>query len=136
VSNPSFQPPRDLAAGSGASKPAKLPGCGMGCLVLIGVVIVLPLIAVIFSAQGGDEPYNPDNSFEARSQCEDLVRESLKAPSTADFGELNASRTGGEWIVTGTVDAENSFGAMLRSDFQCTVKVEDGRVLRRLDSLG
>ena len=29
----------------------------------------------------------------------------------------------GTWTVTGTVDAENSFGATVRSSFQCTVVI-------------
>lgn len=78
--------------------------------------------------------------------CQHFVKENLKAPSTADFGglfedweeatflnlELTSSlgvdvsqlRGPGVWVVTGKVDAQNEFGAMLRSDYVCVMDYE------------
>jgi hypothetical protein len=56
--------------------------------------------------------------------CEDAVRLRLKAPGTAQFGGRQASTTNPNQIpiyVTGWVDAENSFGALLRMEYECTV---------------
>lgn len=67
--------------------------------------------------------------FGAFDVCKGFVKERLKAPSTAKFrdfyqddGEVQVDRnTDGTYTVTSTVDAQNSFGAKLRSTFTCTV---------------
>lgn len=54
-------------------------------------------------------------------QCENAVRAQLKAPATARF-DAPAGRVEVEGLqarLTGTVDAQNSFGANLRSEFLC-----------------
>lgn len=56
--------------------------------------------------------------------AEDTVKQNLKAPSTATFSsirETQIKRSGNTWTVSGWVDAQNSFGAMLRSEY--TVKI-------------
>ena len=64
-------------------------------------------------------------------QCEDKVREVLKSPSTAKFPSMT------EWgfkkeknIVTvqGYVDAQNSFGAELRSQFQFIIDTDTNTI--------
>lgn len=53
-----------------------------------------------------------------------IVEDYLKAPSTAKFCKLSDATVthlgNGEYMVTGWVDAENSYGAMIRSDFVVT----------------
>lgn len=53
-----------------------------------------------------------------------IVEDYLKAPSTAKFCKLSDATVthlgNGEYMVTGWVDAENSYGAMIRSDFIVT----------------
>lgn len=53
-----------------------------------------------------------------------IVKDYLKAPSTAKFCKLSDATVthlgNGEYMVTGWVDAENSYGAMIRSDFIVT----------------
>jgi hypothetical protein len=46
----------------------------------------------------------------------------LKAPSTADFSDESVSGSG-PWKITGSVDSENSFGAMLRAPWSFKVEV-------------
>lgn len=44
----------------------------------------------------------------------------LKSPGSAQFGPVKVEMTGnGTKLVTGWVDAENGFGALIRSDFYC-----------------
>lgn len=69
----------------------------------------------MISLFNAEDDYDLNNASVAISQCEGEVKERLKAPSTAKF-ESNATG-GGPWTVTGTVDAENSFGAMIRSSY-------------------
>jgi len=61
---------------------------------------------------------------EARYACHAWIREELKAPSTAKFSGGGAIGTDGDWTITGAVDAENSFGATLRSTWTCNARVE------------
>ncbi len=65
--------------------------------------------------------HSDDDAF----YCATLIVESyLKAPSTAKFCKLSDATVthlgNGEYMVTGWVDAENSYGAMIRSDFVVT----------------
>jgi hypothetical protein len=58
-------------------------------------------------------------------RCEDFVKEKLKAPSTADFGGQSVSGNGsGPWKVTGWVDAQNSFGAKIRTGWTCDIRLD------------
>lgn len=101
-----------------------------GVPVLGGLVIVV--ILAISAAFGGGSS-TADDSVEAQIACENRIKDALKSPSTADFDD-DVSGTG-PYTVSGTVDSENSFGAMLRSSFQCTVKVTDDKTLTTIDYL-
>lgn len=52
-----------------------------------------------------------------KSHAEEFVYERLKAPSTAQFGPLDYSKYDSKNHISGYVDAQNSFGAMLRTYF-------------------
>ena len=60
---------------------------------------------------------------DAKWRCKEFVEKTLKAPSTADFQNYNnffARGIGeGPFQVSGYVDAENSFGAKIRTQFIC-----------------
>ena len=66
-----------------------------------------------------------DSESDAKICAKMAVEDRLKAPSTADFcsfGEMEATYLGDDrWKVTGYVDAENSFGAMLRQNWTVTL---------------
>lgn len=54
--------------------------------------------------------------------AQDAVKNKLKAPSTADFDNLKVLKDkSGSVLITGTVDAQNSFGAKIRNSFMVTV---------------
>lgn len=68
--------------------------------------------------------------------CQDAVRARLKAPSTARFGGRESvdgmvvkGRDGTvAYQVVSYVDAQNNFGAMIRTGFECVVrKLPSGR---------
>lgn len=71
----------------------------------------------------------PERS-EAESQSEKMVKAVLKAPSTAKFDEKTFKyfKINGEITLVGTVDAQNGFGAMIRSPFKTQFKVENGKL--------
>ena len=66
------------------------------------------------------------DGFRAQVDCERFVLNSLKSPSSASFApyqELIITGSGdGPWTVKGWVDAQNSFGAKLRSQYSCAVQ--------------
>lgn len=59
-------------------------------------------------------------------QCEEAVKSILKSPSTAKFPDYTGwgftQKNKDVYIVSGYVDAENSFGAATRSDFSFKIK--------------
>ncbi|MCL4295722.1 MAG: hypothetical protein KJ077_08345 [Anaerolineae bacterium] len=93
------------------------------------------------SAPTGTPTPDIGNDIMAEVMCKDFVRDNLKSPSSADFGGLfddrdkamfleaeqasqfgvdtSKLRNSGVWVVAGEVDAENSFGAMIRSKYTC-----------------
>lgn len=99
----------------------KRSGCGMGCLIFVIAAVAIVGLSTFAASSNKDDAYDPNNQYEAIAQCEARIKEQLKSPSTAKF---DSTATGaGTWTVTGTVDSENGFGAMLRSDYQCSVRV-------------
>ncbi|WP_067891145.1 hypothetical protein [Nocardia vaccinii] len=59
--------------------------------------------------------------------CENLVRDKLKSPASARFelGDTNLhedARGGLTGTLSGTVDSQNGYGAMMRSDWTCTMQ--------------
>ena len=56
----------------------------------------------------------------AGRRAEEAVRGSLKSPATADFSgaDRRVAHEGCAYTVRGTVDAQNSFGALLRSSYR------------------
>lgn len=101
-------------------------GCGLGCL---GVLALFVGFVACTTAGGSDPSFDREaEGVGAINACEDWVRDQLKAPATAEFGDSTATGSG-PWTVTGTVDAENSFGAMLRQTWSCEVRL-DGDTFR------
>jgi hypothetical protein len=107
-------------------------------LVLFGLMI----IANAFGLKTNPQPETPENiaakqadidSIDARSWAKIYVEKSLKAPTTAkwpsgaDFGVNQYMDKKGKvvkdvWEVSGYVDAQNSFGAMIRTQWYVKVK--------------
>lgn len=120
---------------SGADKRAReqrntLIALGWVAAAAVAFILVLALINGGGSKDSNSDKGQDPNSYRptAIQLCENAVRDQLKAPSTADFSVSTASLSSNKWIVTGSVDAENSFGATLRKDFQCTVFGGSARV--------
>lgn len=58
--------------------------------------------------------------------CQSFTTDALNAPATAKFPEFNirmlTEADDGSYTVKSYVDAQNGFGALIRSDFVCRVK--------------
>lgn len=86
----------------------------------IFAIILLSFIVLTATGCGGSSTTS-ETDWEnfCEYQAKEMVKNRLKAPSTAKFSSvtvISASSEGCE--VTGYVDAENSFGANIRSYFR------------------
>lgn len=102
----------------------------LGCLGVVALIVVLSVLLSL-----GDDEVDPEvERFDAERVCQDFVSERLKSPSSAEF-DTTVTGIGPEYTVTGTVDSQNSFGAMVRKEFSCTVR-GDGETWRLQDLSG
>ena len=53
---------------------------------------------------------------EARAQCREAVKDRLKSPATAKFSDekVTGSDPDAVWFVSGAVDSQSGFGALIR----------------------
>jgi len=93
------------------------------------VQLVVGAIVIALLVIGLKVLMRPDagSSVNAWLMAQEFVTDRLKSPSTATFGWQKAEDCvtelgGGEFKVRGWVDAQNSFGATLRSDFSLTLR--------------
>lgn len=130
----STAPAGQPAAPAGTRLPAAPPGYSammppkakkpMGCLGFLGIAAaVVVLIVIIITAAGAINashgPSEEDKQASAQVACEDVVKQNLKSPSTANFSNETTTGSDGKYTIEGDVDAQNSFGAMLRNHFVC-----------------
>ena len=131
------KPPSQAVCGKCGHKPQGFycPKCGYPNYPAIIVCIVMGVFALAFfiwlvspSAESPEEQRaktQEDAQLTARAACQVAVKEQLKAPSVAKFGPLSettiAKTPAGGWSVQGYVDSQNSFGAMIRSNYVCAV---------------
>ena len=86
-----------------------------GCAVLIAAM----LIACGSGSSAGDTAVEKNDAVRV---CQDkFIPEKLKAPATAKFSNVTAVGSAVSYTVTGSVDWENGFGALIRSTFTCSV---------------
>ena len=96
--------------------------------LFIVILLILGLIAICLNSSGGG-PSESDLSSMASIQCENYVRDGLKSPSTAKFPFLLSDVEKLEnnmYIVRSYVDAQNSFGALIRNNYYCKIKYIGG----------
>jgi outer membrane lipoprotein-sorting protein len=72
-----------------------------------------------------DEAKTSEAMDGAYDTCIQAITEQLKAPATAQFSDRSDEServvSKDHYAFTGTVDAENGFGALLRSDWSCQI---------------
>lgn len=104
-----------------------------GIIILIVVALILAGAYSVLNLSQSARPARtptPDiaNAFEGCLAAQKIIKENiLKAPATAQFSKcpLEGGRREGNLIyVEGYVDAQNSFGAMIRTHYQATVRYQ------------
>jgi hypothetical protein len=101
---------------------------------------VLVILIVVFSVPVVLSAFHHSSESAPVKACKSEVLNELKAPLTAKWGAVFAVRqnyNGFEaYKVDGSVNADNSFGALIKNDFTCTVHRDKGQWLTNVDSLG
>lgn len=103
-----------------------------GCAVMVVLFVIVVGFFALLSALGvgDDDDDDPEvTGAVAFEMCKDFVRERLRSPGSAVFrnyyeddGEVLVIGSGkGPYTISSSVDSENGFGALLRTDFSCTV---------------
>ena len=127
-----------------SSKAKRCPKCGAvrkrhGCLMVLGVFLALGfLVAVVGGISNTPQKtgakvaekvvrwQDRDNSPMAIVQAKEFVRARLKAPSTAEFPGMFEQKQverlpNHHYAVVSWVDAQNGFGAMIRTRYKADV---------------
>jgi|GEM_PF-1682790 len=106
----------------------------IGCFVLF----ILVVIVIVVSMCGDDESKQKDKSsgvdsttirIESFALAQSIIMNQLVAPSTAEFPHSDqfCLISGDSMVVVrGVVDAQNSFGAMIRNKYYLAIKYNQG----------
>lgn len=95
-------------------------------LVLILVIFLVCLIGyAISSSQSNNQKSSAPTGKDAYYACQLFAKDRLKAPSTAKFPSYDngavITLSANSWKVNSYVDAQNSFGAQIRTSYSCSV---------------
>jgi len=107
---------------------------------IIGIFILACLFLIFTYKEDPDLYKRQDNSTSAYIMCQKFVKDKLKSPSSAVFPDTYAEIKRGavkkldeqEYQIISYVDAQNSFGAMIRTVFIAKLKQIDNNTWRNL----
>jgi len=110
-----FEP--SIEAATPATPPRRKHRRAIWISITVAVVIILAsaLGAIVWAATG-------PTKGKLVKVCRTAVTELLKSPGSAQWpGDESVSHGSGKqlWTVTGHVDAQNGFGALLRGEWEC-----------------
>ncbi|GLZ79246.1 hypothetical protein Afil01_40530 [Actinorhabdospora filicis] len=96
-------------------------------IVLMALVAALATLVVTVMADRPEaETREPTLESQAATACEGFVSQRLKAPATVSFVNTTAVASVSGYRVVGEVDAQNSFGALIRTAYTCEVTRRNG----------
>ena len=96
-------------------------GCG---IMAVLAVILFFSVKSCFSSEEDPLKKEKDLKIKAITLSQYCVKEKLKSPASADFPvDLNHVKiiTDSLFVINSYVDAQNSFGATIRTNYRCTV---------------
>jgi hypothetical protein len=144
VACPNCGRPMGQAASAPAPAPAPAPtpvapkqswGCGqIGCAAVAIFALLVFIVNLVSDSPGGGGAGSQESSHDAVGAytiCQQFLKERLKAPKTADFPfesyrDVTQDLGEGRYRVRSYVDSQNSFGAMIRTKYDCTVQWVSG----------
>lgn len=109
-------------------------GCLKSCMIVIGVLFCISIIDMKFFRDGGVEhlqnPCDDTNKIYAYNCAARFVKKELKSPFSAVFPdtrqkvhdtECNYDNT---YKIDSYVESQNSFGAIIKTNFSCTIRFD------------
>jgi len=121
-----------------SKKPQRKSSPVLGVVMLFVMAVALCTVGIAAVTSGMEDPptdpASADRSTDAEVMCEEFINKRLKAPASAKYTHQSRQKNGAQYVVSGYVDSQNSFGAMVRTDFTCTV-TDQGDGKWRLDDL-
>lgn len=104
-----------------------VPGRIAASLVTLSI---FGLLALGSSDSNKSPQASEPDALSAYTMCQQFTEQRLKAPSTAKwpwgYSDKTTDLGGGRYRVRTYVDAQNSFGAMIRNQVDCTVRFVGG----------
>ena len=103
-------------------------------LVLASIILIIFIIIEPPSLKKDKTIAKYHTSIEAYINAQNFVKKQLKAPSTAKFPKSTELRNHvikigqDKFQINSWVDAQNSFGAMLRKEFSCIIEFKQDSV--------
>lgn len=113
----------------GLPMPGAAPGKRSAAPLLFALILLVVMCAYIVAVSRKPGGSSGPTSADASIVCHDFVKRALKAPATADFPSYSqdaVSQSGSRYTVVSYVDSQNSFGAMIRTQYICTVEPSGG----------
>lgn len=102
----------------------------LAILLAVGFFSSIILAGVGGGSSSSSQPKQPtayDYQQSAIAYAEPYIQRLLKSPSTADFCRGTATDLGdNKWNVSSCVDSQNSYGAMLRSNWEAVMVYTGG----------
>jgi hypothetical protein len=95
--------------------------------LIVGALLILVFVIIGASSGGGTV------ESQVIKSCQDTVKSTLKSPATANFQTATAKLKDKTWTINGTVDSQNSFGALVRSSYQCTMTESEKDISGQVD---
>lgn len=98
---------------------------------LLAVIIVCIIIVVGNMPEAPNTSSVQDKAIEAFFASQEFVKKQLKAPATTKFPDPSQARVligeNSHYRVISYVDAQNSFGALIRSHYECLLRYDSGQ---------
>jgi hypothetical protein len=101
---------------------------GIILILLVGIVIAISIACSSTDSPRKTSTFDEPSEGDAAFMSQEFVKKNLKAPSTAKFPnpygrDIDCTKLGNNrFKVVSYVDAENSFGAMIRTNYVAVVK--------------
>jgi hypothetical protein len=95
-----------------------------GCLPIIIISVI-----IYFIVPGSKEKKNKDHSLSAYAQAQELVKQSLKYPSEANFDwtpKYDKNEGNENYRIVGHLTAKNGFGVKEDQTFKCVLHYNGG----------
>lgn len=109
----------------------------VAAIMILFAVIAVAVVSCVASNMGGGGGGSGDSGGMAEIMCEEYVTDQLTSPASAQFpgAESIEPLDNHQYRVTASVDSQNGYGALIHTDYVCTIQdsLDGGWRLMSLD---